>query len=1572
VTTPSNTPDTSALGAAWVDNLPLANLAEALRLNPQEASQRRLDASQKFWSTPARPIDSPLQEVMQVTLSAERRINYLAFDISNFPVDISLEYFDLGLRAWVPVLAADAGANSPASQAILDSKPNVIPNVTSVTGHVHPQHSFTGHWNSLEFFTRQFIAKDIRVVLQRAGRGTPPRTVTGQLIDYSLAIRNLYLGYRVQGRGDIPKTDPLTPRRNEYSPFASATDVLGSSLQYSLRVNRASNLLDASAGAVWRSEPQPVPWAVVNLYVDTRDLSNNPQLIDRFMLDPLDDGIRFNLYWSDKEPTGEFFPEEDPLGFPTISTFDEANLGGDVLHAGAANLGMIGYVDVDNGRLGFDPGRPWWIGGLLAFKFEHGTQSTATPIVDFGEFLVAMTPFGPRITTIHGDTLLVATDAMSIGTPFHFVASYDGTSLTLWVRQGDVDYVGTMPVTVRLGRQNMAPTMRFGGFQGVTPGVADFDLTALVVKVDTFATEEVTTEFFRDYTEFIEGDQKQNALLRYHESFSTQSYLEGFIGGPPDRFDDLEWNPVARDYLLRKGYLMVPPTKASYWKFEFCGLAPQVYEVFQPIRRTVKTFMPNMWTPYPEPSTLLGSIRQLFPGILSSVTESVTSNYRDGSVVTVGSGTPTKGYTATTARVVRSNEIRGAISQKYFVWNYLPLHSGTRIPCFPATSKHLYEQVAVDHVNKIAYFVGLRSITPSRLDYLVTDDTPEYVESFVDKTAIAAEGNWILEEGHLSTGSARYAEAQSIPFPSNRVVRAIQFATQQSDPRQLLPDDDFVDPEHSAWTAVGDATLAAELTTNQALGTMLQVDRSPQPGLWGTLDLSTWGALNASTYGDLEAPTAVSSTIGGITSQPVVVPFGGQVHVAARVVAPVDLVEPLHVQLIDEATDRVLADAEVSVQGNKVTEWYASYEINDLQPPDVWTWGDFGATQMGPTLNDNFTRINGSSLGVMQSGQRWNNGVNGSLAISSNMAVTTVEGNSNWIDSRAPWGTLDITFGNVGTGSSGKVKAFEFEPLAMLTDGTIAYSGGSPLSAASVLTTNNTARSIQNNDVLKVEILPSRYVPVGKEDITYTRDDVLRPYSCMFYLNGVWVRTLSHERGARTIRALFGRLNQQIRLFKWTPKAYGRVIAPVIMRYPRQGYGSFADPDNRKFIDGEGYTWIADGSWDITTAAEVANDVTVGAPLTAASNGAVFAVDTKFWYGALTAYVRNVASTVTTGAKHGMVFCLDYDAGIFINYAGNVVDRAGTNYGNLFPSGIQDSNRYTVQWAKSALVGAATRGSINPAINPEMLIGRKNGTLEGTFVHSLLASWTGTKRGVAGDLYDPGVGSRPAVANYTIDTSFRSFNWAPDAYHTPGLAGPTWGNVTRENTATYDSAILSKSPDFPEISARVVQYGITDDLWFVDTLSMFIDPIMWFFSNDGGYSFYPALNIKNNPNGVLLFPASTEVIDPAQMPGTSLAWKVLAYAPECNISHLVIRPWYGGALSSISHQVGIGGGPNMMPYDQYTDLRSDARFRAWSKPIPQSWWYEYRTIHPPTPDQAPVGPNLYLSPEIIIESGSES
>jgi hypothetical protein len=143
----------------------------------------------------------------------------------------------------------------------------------------------------------------------------------------------------------------------------------------------------------------------------------------------------------------------------------------------------------------------------------------------------------------------------------------------------------------------------------------------------------------------------------------------------------------------------------------------------------------------------------------------------------------------------------------------------------------------------------------------------------------------------------------------------------------------------------------------------------------------------------------------------------------------------------------------------------------------------------------------------------------------------------------------------------------------------------------------------------------------------------------------------------------------------------------------------------------------------------------------------------------------------------------------------------------------------------------------------------------------------------------------------------------------------------------------------------VVQKGPSIDIWDMDALSMYADPVIWSFANDGGYNFSPAYDVRNNPNGVMLFPTNVPVTDANQKPGTSLVWRAVSYRAGTSISGLVIRPWYGGLLSGITHRPGlVATGPNVMSFDHFGAIENDSRFQTWSLPIPRNWWYSFRII----------------------------
>lgn len=1548
MTNPDGSLPRSSLGRVWAGGIDLEGLNSALTLNPR-AGSKLIEADERFWATPRRSSTSTDQEVLQIGLQSPRLINYIAFNAAIFPHDIYVEYWDHTQNGWRPCLDATVPRATPAVYSILESRPGVLPPASSVYGHYHPQHSFSGHWRNVEFRIRPVTTILVRLILQRNTRGRVPTNAFGQPVDYSLAIRALTVGFRVEKRSDVPRTSPRLDSFSEYETFATMTDVLGSAVDFSLRINRASHVLRHQGPSstdeilAWRSEPQPIPWAVVNFFVDTRAADGSPQVIDRFHIDPLYEGPNLNLYWANDEPTGRFLANSDPLEFGVATVHDEVGIPGNVLHAGDANKDKYAYVDIDNSGFNFAPSQKWWIGGKLNFKFKHGTQNYLSPILDFGEFNIALTPLTFRVLTVHGDTLNVKVAGFDPSTPCTFFVAHDEGVLYLRLRVGEVYYRASMDLSVDFTTLQ-PPTLRFGGYLGSQPGIGNSDIDSLILKVDEDFDEDTATEFLEDVTPYLQGnvddDRTGNALLRYDISFVTPNYRTGFVGGTINRFDELDWHPIARDFVLRRGFLYIPPTRAKYWKFEFCGLSPEPFEVYKPIAKTVQSYPVSMWNRGKGSPTLWDSINVVQPGVMPSINMALSSNFQDATS-NIGTGGTGTSKTNTMARVLWDHDARHSVGSVYWAWNFLPLHQAPRTPCFEKVGVHSYETTVVDHTTKLGYFVGIKSLQAYRLDYAATDDSPQIVEMFHDLANVSSNSNWILTEQHaLSSGQSNYAKAESRVIASKRIVRAVQFAAQQSAARQLLPDDDFIDLDHTNWTAVGDAHLAPEITESSLLGTILRIDRSLTPQSWEAIEtgLVDWNTVDNATFGALQQGSTVPTNYGGITSVAVESPPGGRIYAAARVIASKDLVAPLKVQIVDDETGTVLAESEAEVKANRVTEWYAGFTLGEgqLKP---WLWSDFFAFRLGALFMDHFVRANATSLGNMESGQRWLSGSSGSITIATNEAKVTVEGQENYVDTQAPFGTLEIVLSALGSSATSVVKIFDLDPLLLITDGTLALKGFGVAGVAAL----GVGRAVQANDTIKLMFMPTKAVPGAQ--LPVGTDATLNPYSVVVYLNGAWTKTVCHPYGARTIKGIKGRTNQEFTQFTWTPKAYG-AIPPQIARLPHDGFGNYVSNNTGtvKWQDNEGAIWIFEGTWDLSTAVETAGNDLHSPPTTATANGAVMVTETESWYGHLTVYVRNVASTAITGVKHGYVICLDYDNGIFINAAGNIVSRAGVDYGNLISGGIPNSSTITIQFMRTAHLDPASRGGYDPALSPDMIIASVNGVIVGRYVGLWLDRWRGTKRGVAGDIW---AGTRPGGANYTLDTSFRSIKWAPDISKSPlDPANPTWDEVSNGGLNTWDDMVRRRTQPRPRLRAQVVQAGMSTDAWLIDTLSLYSDPIIWSFSNDGGFTWYPALDIRNNPNGVLAFPPTVVVTDPAQQPGQSLMWKVESFAPGAMVSSLVIRPWYGGLLSGLTHHVGVSsGGPNVMPYDHYPAIERDSRFQTWSKPIPQDWWHKYRILN---------------------------
>lgn len=1601
----------SSVARAWVGGMSLDSLAEGIRLNQTGSTQQSVD-TQRFWSSPSRPADDTTREVMQLTLATARRLNEIEFDAAAFPQDIYLEFFDQETNAWTPCLDDLSATPSPVAYGVRDSVPTVLPPATAVLGHLHPQHSFTGHWRTVTFQIRPVYTKLLRLVLSRTSEGTAPTNTQGVKVPYSLAVRNLRLAYSIRKLSDVPWTSPGQGEQRD--TFATTTDLFGSVVDFQVRVNAATNAIGATLGAnglttVWKSEPQPIPWAVVNYYCDIRDQQGDGQVLDRFFLDPIYEGPTCNLYWSDSEPTDRFRSNADPIPPVIAAPNNSAGVSGNVLNFSNPGLdNAIAFVELRNEGIAFDPSRPWSLGGQMNLKYRHGSQSDDHPIFDCGAFNLTWTPLGPRLTTAAGDSLLVPTRTAPPGiltntldshgnpvfttvgspvfvgfdpaTPLNFIAWSDTEQIGVAIRFGSIEFAGTLPLSAVM---QPVSTMRVGAFLGSAPGTFKARLQGLVLKVDASPTPEEVEQFLGDPMPYIlngvylgQNDPRtDNALFRYHPDFYTPDFPAAFVGGAPDRYAFMDWHPVARDYVLRKGYLYFPPTRAKYWKFEFTNLSPQPYEVFQPVDQTVNVFPSEQWRKAVAQNTKPGTssgLGELLPGRDNIyVVNTLTNTLDNGRSAVMGTGAAKSN---TTARIVYDNNVRSRISDAYWAWSFLPMHTTGVTPSWESTGQHHYEVINYQQTRKIAYFVGLRAIQAFKLNYVNTDDTNQYVELFHDLTNVDPSGNWLLSEDHLFTsGSAQYAEARGKVFPSNRVVTAVQFATQQSEPIQLLPDADLNDPAMSSWDVVGDAVLDDSSGAEPTLATTKRVSRNQPPLTWGRVvaGYPLWGSAPSisATWGQMKSGSQIPGESGGISSKAIALPLGGRVHVAARATSNADLTLPLSVQIVDADSDRVLADNEMAVKAGQIAEWYASYTIGEGAAPTPWVWRDFASGYSSIGMNTTFTAPNATTLPPFDSGQAWSWPIDGSgneqsLDIVSNAATVTADGQQDWVDTGNPWGTLQVTVGAMGTPAHSSIALLRLDPFFILDNGALGLLTGAGIASSRgmVLGAGNTAYNVAPGDVIRVDFLPADYVPSDKLDPTGNAYD---QYAIMFWVNGVWKNTRTHNYGQPQTRGLKGRLGQKFTKVTWTPASYGRIAGQSIQGMPRKGNGAWLDATTQQtWRDALGRSWYVASSnttatplaaWDTTNNPEFANRDDVGATLVAATDNAVMWTDVGHWNGNMTFVLRTIAGTagqVDPNGRRGLVACLDYDAGIYLDALGNVVQGGATLQTGLFPGGLPLGQNITLVFADSKLfdVGSVSGRQVHAVVE---------NTTVGVMASSVVTLLTGTKRGLAGALWS---GTRPGGANYTLDTSFQSFNWSPNAKLTSAdVTHPTWGSATKNGTITYGQVMAEKDTATLRIKARVVQQGASKDEWDLDNISLFADPIVWSFSNDGGYTFVPAHEIRNNPSGVLVFP-QLQAVSLNQKPGNALVWRAVSYRPGSIVSSLVIRPWYGGMFSGVDHrQALVAVSPNVMPYDQYGDIRKDARFQTWSKPVPRSWWYQFQVIERipstgPSADPLPVLP----------------
>lgn len=991
VTLPGQISNVPPLSTVYIEGIPSDLAAPASSISTQVDSQR-------FWSSQPRLPSDSTPDSLVISLSRPRLINYVTMDLAHFPYTLTVSWWD-GAE-WQPALSQAGGVQ--VTYAINGSIPAAVNNPAALQAGLNPYHFGAGHWLHQDDMIQPVTTDRLlfQAVRGTVTQGPYPLTPLGTLSPYPVGIRNLDFGYRVRTIDDVPYMPRSASALTERQPFTTNIDVHGSPITVGLRENRASNLLQ---GKPWKCAPQVRRDAVVSLYVDSRTTSGAGQVIDRFYINPVTSGVRLNLYYSPQPPPpgASFQAVDTPLVFPAVAA------GGTQLPA-TDSQGIVfpaagGWVQVANQAIGATSSQPWWLACEFQPQFSS-SDSAEHMILDAGlvQFFYAAGAFAFSVSGITVNEW--PSFSFSAGTALRFVLGYDGSRLFAWM-----PHQAILMAHVSSSLANTISSLRFGDVQAGVSQPGNYRLTALIVKQEQI---DITDGIPAEWTEFTQNpgafvapssgpnDDTMNAITRFHPSFilglpGTGINPYGMVGGPGSSYESCTWIPVLRDFHLARGFIEFSPVFASVFKFEFTHLQPQHYDYLGPYPQSVKR-LPQ----FPQGSRPIAR----HPGNDSpDVDEGLTVNL--GIAPTVAfqdTPTPTPdpapGSTLPTEALYATDPVAASAltQQAGSMYNFQPWQPEQTVNRIAPVQVHSYEQAVIPQLSRLAYFVSIATLSMYRVEYSAQDDTECYVDNFDDTHNISQASltsitpgivPWSWAQGMLmSPGSlpalTTFARIYSNVLSSNSAVRGVQFATVESEPYQLLPDPAFSDPALGTWTNVGDSPPLVIANINSQLGNMIQVTRVPGTYGWAALQqlYQTWSAIQAAlpTWGALQQNNPLSA-YGGFSydGPPVQASKAGRVYAAARVFSPQALNAPLALQIIDGGTGVVVAEADQSVQGGIVTEWYVGYTIGSTvvtSPP--WgtiqssypTWASFTGITWGQLDTTNPALGNTLSARVIQRG----------------------------------------------------------------------------------------------------------------------------------------------------------------------------------------------------------------------------------------------------------------------------------------------------------------------------------------------------------------------------------------------------------------------------------------------------------------------------------------------------------------------------------------------------------------------------------------------------------------------------
>ena len=961
----------STVSPLVIDGKSIQDLSIQLKNEASEFAHNISDAL-RFWATPTRDQDDDTYDVIEIRLGTPHVVNSINFEASHFPQIISVQAYDNSQGTWVQVY----------TQTVSDSIPAVLEdNEDFRSEKIHPQHSAEGHWLPIVARINNTTCDRVRIVLTRQSLNGPviernyPRPNLGSVladqikdsvelrlqqagihwedesnhisripVPYSLAIRNLGIGYVVDSIVQLPVPAP-----------GPATIDISNSITYSAYEELASGPIQAIPSQ-WRCDPQPVGNAVINYWVDTRDNLGNPQVIDRFYVDPTHLNVHCTLYWSNDVPPsdGGWTAADDilPLGIATYT----GNITNDI-NGVQFSKSDPSFIDIQNQNLQWNPNNPWWAG--LYFRDTLGAQIDH-PIIDLG---VAQVSIQNQILKLHpsnGDSDVTIALNYPPNTMVNLIIG--------WLPTGSSDFPGGSQWILQIKPSsgvkisNIGPsthsliqplTIRIGALLSTSlTQISGINLNNLVLKGETLTNNTVAGWIANPSYYTVKGQFRsqdlggtKNAYLRIDPSFISSYNPGGLVGGPPNFCDGLTWTPVPRDFILTKGYLTFDPTLASFWKFELTNLAAEPFETFIPILKPVRTF-PHMVIAASVPFTSLGykGNQPVGSDTLSNLAHQGRYLLSGTSVSNAVQTTPQPtDFLPTEALVANDPNLAFGLGQYSWIFNIANTDQGFSSARFTTPTVHNYLQTDIAHTSKLGFFCGFKSLKALRAQYTVDDDTGVYDEKFLDGQHIAL-NQWTQNPGDITSGTLTLpVVVQSKPYLSKHMVEGIQFATTQSPPTQIITDDDFTDPalisspftSTDGWHTLGDSSISYDPKSTSVI---IQRVVNPTPIIFTQPPTSIVLPTVSPVFGELSQAgglTGSNLSYGGISSGLALASASGRLYVAVRFTALTNFSQPVYVQLLNGNDNTVILQWQVTGNLGLPVELYWPYDIGSIVPSNT-------------------------------------------------------------------------------------------------------------------------------------------------------------------------------------------------------------------------------------------------------------------------------------------------------------------------------------------------------------------------------------------------------------------------------------------------------------------------------------------------------------------------------------------------------------------------------------------------------------------------------------------------------------